>query len=136
MVIIEAQRAQAIRRSDRLHELQEEALADPIAFVERLQKGEDLKIPGRIKIPPLPVIDWSKYTLSGNPSVFGRRQLTRLSSKVHDFAKNGKLAFHHFYHITKSTCMKLFILMVYIIDYFIFSCMISPKFYFHPKTCT
>ncbi|GFT07772.1 ZZ-type zinc finger-containing protein 3 [Nephila pilipes] len=81
VAILEAQRSRAIKDLDRLHDLKEEALTDPIAFVERLQQGEKIDFPSRQKIYPVPAIDWNKYALSGNSSL-SRRQLTRLSSKA------------------------------------------------------
>ncbi|XP_054709973.1 ZZ-type zinc finger-containing protein 3-like [Uloborus diversus] len=88
IVILEAQRAQAIKDMDCLLECQETALSDPIAFAEKLQRKENLNIPVPQKLHQLPVIDWSKYALSGNASAFGRRQLTRLSTKTsQDFSK-------------------------------------------------
>lgn len=88
--ILEAQRAQAIKDLDRLYECQEEALRDPIAFVQNLQNGKNLQIPSPQKIHQLPVIDWSKYALSGCSSVFGRKQHTRLATKLNqDFGRNG-----------------------------------------------
>ncbi|XP_015926206.2 ZZ-type zinc finger-containing protein 3 [Parasteatoda tepidariorum] len=88
--ILEAQRCQAIKDLDRLHELQEEALTDPIGFVERLQRNEDMNIPSPQIVQSVPEIDWTKYSLNNNnTSAFGRRQLTRLSAKVaQDYTKN------------------------------------------------
>lgn len=88
VAILEAQRSRAIKDLDRLYEVKEEALADPIAFVERLQRGEKINFPSHQKIYPVPSIDWNKYTLSGNSSL-SRRQLTRLSSRAtQDLFKN------------------------------------------------
>ncbi|GFR02506.1 ZZ-type zinc finger-containing protein 3 [Trichonephila clavata] len=81
IAVLEAQRSKAIKDLDRLHEVKNEALSDPIAFVERLQKGEKIKFPARQKIYPVPAIDWSKYALNGDTSL-SRRQLTRLSSRA------------------------------------------------------
>ncbi|KAG8192283.1 hypothetical protein JTE90_002108 [Oedothorax gibbosus] len=90
IAILEAQRSKAVQDLDRLNELQEEALADPIAFVERLQRKEKIDVPGPQRIHSVPVIDWSKYSFSGS-SAFGRRQLTRLSTKTtHELLKNSK----------------------------------------------
>ncbi|XP_035216957.1 ZZ-type zinc finger-containing protein 3-like [Stegodyphus dumicola] len=89
IVILEAQRSKAIKDLDRLLQCQEEALSDPIAFVEKLQRKENMNIPDPQKIHQLPVIDWSKYALSGNAAAFGRRQLTRLSTRTSlDFSRN------------------------------------------------
>lgn len=89
VVVLEAQRRRAINDLDKLLECQEEALADPIAFVEKLQRKENLNLPKSQNIKQLPVIDWGKYALSGNLSAFGRRQLTRLSTKASlDFSRN------------------------------------------------
>lgn len=81
LFILEAQRAQAIKDLDQLYELQEKALADPIVFVEKLQNRK-VNFPTQMRVHKLPTIDWSKYALSSNASSFGRRQLTRLSTKV------------------------------------------------------
>ncbi|GFW61434.1 ZZ-type zinc finger-containing protein 3 [Trichonephila clavipes] len=90
IAVLEAQRSKAVKDLDQLYEVKEEALSDPIGFVERLQKGEKIKFPARQKIYPVPSIDWSKYALSGDTSL-SRRQLTRLSSRAtQDLFKNCK----------------------------------------------
>lgn len=80
--MLEAQKARAIKDLDQLHELKEKALADPIAFVERLQRGEKIDFPSPQHVYPVPVIDWNKYTFNASSSSFSRRQLTRLSTKA------------------------------------------------------
>ncbi|CAL1296853.1 unnamed protein product [Larinioides sclopetarius] len=62
--------------------MKENALADPISFVERLQQGEKIDFPAPQKIYPVPVIDWNKYTFNASSSSFSRRQLTRLSTRA------------------------------------------------------
>ncbi|KAF4520416.1 hypothetical protein B566_EDAN003987 [Ephemera danica] len=61
ILTLEVQRTQGIQDIDKIQEMQKTALEDPIAFVEKLNKGEDLGIPPPMKIKELPQIDWSKY---------------------------------------------------------------------------
>ncbi|XP_070176347.1 ZZ-type zinc finger-containing protein 3-like isoform X2 [Littorina saxatilis] len=79
--ILESQRSKALDDLDLLHDAQEKVLQDPIAFVDKLQRGADLgmKLPGPQKIASLPVIDWEKYTSSVDFASFGtHRQSARL----------------------------------------------------------
>ncbi|GBO25600.1 ZZ-type zinc finger-containing protein 3 [Araneus ventricosus] len=103
VAVLEAQRARAIKDLDKLHEMKEKALADPIGFVERLQRGEKIDFPAPQNIYPVPVIDWNKYTFNAGSSSFSRRQLTRLSTRAtQDLFKSSKLkklfSFEYFLH--------------------------------------
>lgn len=80
---LEAQRIQAVKDLDRLYEGQKEALADPIQFVERLQRGQNLKLPKPQKVIHLPDIRWEKYTSNLDFSSFGtHRHMTRLKKQL------------------------------------------------------
>ena len=46
-------------------EARQAALSDPIGFVERLQRGETLDLPGPIQVAEIPDIDWTKYDILG-----------------------------------------------------------------------
>lgn len=59
---LESQRIKAIQDIDQLHKCQESALKDPIAFVEQLQRGEDLNFPKRQTVAEIPMINWEVYT--------------------------------------------------------------------------
>lgn len=61
MAALQAQKMQAVRDREKLIEARDEALADPIAFVKRLQAGEHLELPGKQKVAELPDIEWEKY---------------------------------------------------------------------------
>lgn len=83
LAVLEAQRVQVIQDIEKLIEVREDALADPVRFVERLQKKEDLGIPLPQLVAPLPNIDWSQYSLMGiQQGIEGKRQLTRHAAKV------------------------------------------------------
>ncbi|GIY78169.1 ZZ-type zinc finger-containing protein 3 [Caerostris darwini] len=79
IAVLEAQRTKTIQDIDCLYEMMDESLADPIKFVERLQRGEKIDFPKPINVYPVPVIDWSKYAINDNTS---RRQQTRLSRRA------------------------------------------------------
>ncbi|XP_011697921.1 PREDICTED: ZZ-type zinc finger-containing protein 3 [Wasmannia auropunctata] len=64
IVILEAQRAQAIKDLDKLMSVRAEALKDPISFVAKLQNGDLPELPGPQKIPEIPYIDWSQYNIA------------------------------------------------------------------------
>ncbi|XP_029380702.1 ZZ-type zinc finger-containing protein 3 [Echeneis naucrates] len=60
--VLEAQRTQAILDLETLARHQREALADPISFVEQLQKRVDLGLPCPQRVVQLPDIAWEQYT--------------------------------------------------------------------------
>ncbi|KAL2097823.1 hypothetical protein ACEWY4_007030 [Coilia grayii] len=60
--VLEAQRTQAILDLESLARHQKEALADPISFVERLQKQVSLGLPCPQRVVQLPEIAWDQYT--------------------------------------------------------------------------
>lgn len=54
---------QAVKDIDTLLEARGAALKDPLAFVSKLQRGENLGLPVRQKLPDMPNINWDKYNL-------------------------------------------------------------------------
>ncbi|XP_023266646.1 ZZ-type zinc finger-containing protein 3 [Seriola lalandi dorsalis] len=60
--VLEAQRTQAILDLETLARQQREALADPISFVEQLQKRVNLGLPCPQRVVQLPDIAWEQYT--------------------------------------------------------------------------
>lgn len=79
LVLLEAQRAMALKDYETLIQLQREALLSPIAFVHKLQQKIDLGIPKPQKVAKLPSIAWENYSL-GLKTVFdscSTRHLTR-----------------------------------------------------------
>ncbi|XP_061653171.1 ZZ-type zinc finger-containing protein 3 isoform X1 [Phyllopteryx taeniolatus] len=60
--VLEAQRAQAILDLETLARHQREALADPISFVEQLQKRVNLGLPCPQRVVQLPDLAWEQYT--------------------------------------------------------------------------
>ena len=54
---------QAIQDIDQLLNERNKALKDPLAFVDRLQRGEKLDLPPSRRLPDMPNIDWDKYNL-------------------------------------------------------------------------
>ncbi|GFR94001.1 ZZ-type zinc finger-containing protein 3-like [Elysia marginata] len=71
IALLEAQRQQAAKDIDILYKAQNDALENPLLFVENLQKGVGLTLPKPQKIAELPDIQWEKYSLSTNFSAFG-----------------------------------------------------------------
>ncbi|KAK3600156.1 hypothetical protein CHS0354_012279 [Potamilus streckersoni] len=83
IAMLEAQRIQAIKDLDRLYQCQEEALKDPIAFIDKLQHGIDMKLPQPQKIASLPIINWEKYTSTMDLSALGfHKHMTRLKKQL------------------------------------------------------
>uniref|UniRef100_A0A087X556 ZZ-type zinc finger-containing protein 3 n=1 Tax=Poecilia formosa TaxID=48698 RepID=A0A087X556_POEFO len=62
IVVLEAQRAQAILDLETLARQQREALSEPISFVEQLQKQANLGLPCPQRVVQLPDIAWEQYT--------------------------------------------------------------------------
>nr|XP_057918109.1 ZZ-type zinc finger-containing protein 3 [Doryrhamphus excisus]XP_057918110.1 ZZ-type zinc finger-containing protein 3 [Doryrhamphus excisus] len=60
--VLEAQRTQAILDLETLARHQKDALADPISFVEQLQKQVSLGLPCPQRVVQLPDISWEQYT--------------------------------------------------------------------------
>ncbi|XP_047473792.1 ZZ-type zinc finger-containing protein 3-like isoform X3 [Penaeus chinensis] len=63
LVRLQAQRSKAVRDMERLQEMREQALRDPLHFVTALQNGENLNLPGPQEIVQIPHIDWEKYNV-------------------------------------------------------------------------
>ena len=64
IVILEAQRVQAIEDLDKLLSIRSKALKDPISFVAQIQNGELPELPGPQKIADIPYIDWTQYNIA------------------------------------------------------------------------
>lgn len=90
IALLEAQRIQAVKDLDQLFKAEEEALANPIQFVEKLQRRVDLKLPRQQKVVELPDIAWEKYTSQLDLSSFGsHRHKTRLKQQ-HEKGNNSE----------------------------------------------
>ena len=74
LAILESQRTQAIKDLDRLHECEQEALEDPVKFVEKLQCKIDVGLPKPLKVAQLPMVHWERYTNNIDPINFARRK--------------------------------------------------------------
>ncbi|XP_021941899.1 ZZ-type zinc finger-containing protein 3 isoform X2 [Zootermopsis nevadensis] len=81
IAVLESQRTKAIQDYDKLLAIQEAAMQDPMKFVEKLQRGEDLGIPVPQVIEELPVIDWSSYNVTVPTDSL--KPLTRKDSNRH-----------------------------------------------------
>lgn len=64
IVILEAQRSQAIADLDKLSFSRSEAIKDPISFVAKLQNGNVEEFPSPQTIAEIPFIDWSQYNVA------------------------------------------------------------------------
>lgn len=73
IVILEAQRAQAVEDLDKLMSARARAIKDPISFVAQLQNGDLPELPGPQKIAEIPYVDWSQYNIA-LPDVRARPQ--------------------------------------------------------------
>lgn len=62
IAVLESQRIQAVQDLESLSRHQNEALKDPIGFVESLQKKVDLGLPCPQRVVQLPDIAWDQYT--------------------------------------------------------------------------
>ncbi|KAK6627453.1 hypothetical protein RUM44_009930 [Polyplax serrata] len=70
LCILESQRLQALKDIDKLLEIQDQALSNPIEFVYKLERGDDIGVPCPQTVPEVPEIDWSKYKVSLPPEAF------------------------------------------------------------------
>ena len=61
--ILEAQRARAINDLSQLLTHQAEALSDPLTFVQKLQRGQNLNLPKPQQIAEIPAIEWENYAV-------------------------------------------------------------------------
>jgi hypothetical protein len=83
IALLEAQRIQTLSDLDQLYKFKEEALKDPIDFVDKLQRGVDLHLPKPQNIPQLPAINWEKYTSSVDFTSLGiPKHLTRFKKQL------------------------------------------------------
>ncbi|KAF7705916.1 ZZ-type zinc finger-containing protein 3 isoform X2 [Silurus meridionalis] len=60
--VLEAQRTQAILDLEALARHQKQAMANPVAFVDQLQKQVELGLPSPQRVVQLPEITWDQYT--------------------------------------------------------------------------
>ncbi|KAK0083552.1 hypothetical protein PV325_008632 [Microctonus aethiopoides] len=63
VVLLESQRAQALKDLDELLACRTKAMKDPISFVAQLQNSDLPNLPGPRKITEIPYIDWSRYNI-------------------------------------------------------------------------
>ena len=82
IALLEAQRIEAIKDLDKLHEGQAKALQDPIGFVECLQNGKKIDLPSLQQVATIPTFDWDKYTSNVQFTSFGVRHMTRLKKQL------------------------------------------------------
>lgn len=100
IVILEAQRTQAIEDLDKLMSAQSKAIEDPISFVAQLQNGDLPELPGSQKITEIPYIDWSKYNIAV-PDIRQMRPQTRHGNvlpqvQIKSEGEDGKV-YHYIY---------------------------------------
>lgn len=63
VVLLESQRAQALKDLDELLACRTKAMKDPISFVAQLQNSDLPNLPGPRKVVEIPYIDWSRYNI-------------------------------------------------------------------------
>ena len=64
LAVLQAQKIQAVKDLEVLTEAKLDALKDPLAFIDKLQRGEDLGLPGKQVVAKQQPVDWSKYGLA------------------------------------------------------------------------
>lgn len=94
IVILEAQRTQAIKDLDKLTSVRSKALKNPISFVAQLQNSDLPELPGPQKIAEIPCVDWSQYNIAlpdtrMRPQTRHGHALPQIQLK--NDAKNGKV---------------------------------------------
>lgn len=67
LVKLEAQKIQAIKDLETLSRVKEEALANPLSFIQLLQEGTLPPLPRPQEIAPVPSINWSRYGRTSSP---------------------------------------------------------------------
>ena len=82
----------SVRDREKLIEARDQALADPIAFVKRLQAGEQLDLPGKQKIAELPDIKWEKYRVVAADEVVREELLVQFPSEDVEMERWKKIA--------------------------------------------
>ncbi|KAF7271889.1 hypothetical protein GWI33_015279 [Rhynchophorus ferrugineus] len=68
LVVLGAQREQALKDYKTVSEERQKALADPINFIKKMQNGESLGLPTIFELPKLPKIDFQKYNINVSES--------------------------------------------------------------------
>lgn len=83
LVVLESQRSMALKDYEMLVQMQQKALLDPIAFVQKLQQKVDQGIPKPQKVEELPNISWDNYSVSLNTvfDSYNSKHLTRRKYK-------------------------------------------------------
>lgn len=71
VVTLEALRIKSLEDLDTLISCRKKALNDPLSFAKQLQNGCHLELPGSRKIPDIPKIDFSQYTVYGSDTRMG-----------------------------------------------------------------
>ncbi|XP_044010407.1 ZZ-type zinc finger-containing protein 3 [Aphidius gifuensis] len=71
VVTLEALRIKSLEDLDTLISWRKKALDDPLSFAKQLQDGCHLELPGSRKIPDIPKIDFSQYTVYGSDTRMG-----------------------------------------------------------------
>ena len=80
LAVLQAQKIQAVKDVDTLLNAREEALREPLKFVEKLQSGETFDFPAKIAVAEIPDIQWEKYRVN-SPAV-ARKPETRFKGAI------------------------------------------------------
>lgn len=105
LVVLESQRSMALKDYEILVQMQQKALLDPIAFVQKLQQKVDLEIPKPQKVEELPNISWDNYSLSLKTvfDSYNSKHLTRRKYK-RELLNDVKEGNHFKYFADKEIC--------------------------------
>lgn len=90
LAVLEAQRTQAIKDLERLHDLRDEALSDPLNFVKNLQDKKLEEFPRRQVVASLPEINWVHYMMAYGGDEYVPQITTRKAVKSQEPESNLK----------------------------------------------
>lgn len=112
IVVLQAQRTQAIADLDKLMDSRAKATKDPISFVAQLQNSDLPELPGPQKVAEIPYIDWAQYNIVSDlrmrPQTRHGNILPQIQTKAE--IEDGKVILHAatsilsspFFHLTFS----------------------------------
>ncbi|KAK4303731.1 hypothetical protein Pmani_024279 [Petrolisthes manimaculis] len=82
LIRLQVQRAKAVQDIERLQEVRDVALQEPLAFVTALQNGENLNLPSPQNIVQIPHVDWEKYNITSLTQTFRPNTRKRIMSQT------------------------------------------------------
>ena len=140
LAVLQAQKIQAVKDLEVLQEAKIQALKDPLAFVEELQTGKELNLPGKQCLAKPHAVDWSRYGLTAQSATGGTSSAYHVrSSTAHKTGKDpltGEGVKIERNDHGKNALKKCFFCFEHFYSDSYFSFEISSKFYFRPMAST